>query len=71
MALANDWDLNAINLSHQQCNGHGLGQTSGHGEGQAGLARCSPRGCKESDTAEWLNSNTETLMNSKGGSVMT
>ena len=31
-------------------NGHELGQTSGDGEWQGGLACCSPWGCKESDT---------------------
>ena len=35
---------------HQGCNGHELGQTSGDGEGQKGLACCSPWGHKESDT---------------------
>ena len=34
---------------HYQCNGHELGQTSGDGEGQRGLARCSPWGHEESD----------------------
>ena len=32
-----------------QCNGHELGQTLGDGEGQGGLACCSPWGCKEAD----------------------
>ena len=27
---------------YHQCNGHELGQTLGDGEGQRGLARCSP-----------------------------
>ena len=27
---------------YHQCNGHELGQTLGDGEGQGGLARCSP-----------------------------
>ena len=31
-----------------QCNGHELGQILGDGEGQGGLACCSPWGCKES-----------------------
>ena len=34
---------------HHQCNGHELGQTSGDGEGQRGLACCRPRGHEESD----------------------
>ena len=38
-----------------QCNEHELGQTQGDGEGQEGLACCSPWGCKESDTTERLN----------------
>ena len=42
---------------HHQCNGHELGQTSGDGEGQRGLACCSARGCKELDTAGRPNNN--------------
>ena len=34
---------------HRQFNGHELGQTPGDGEGQGGLACCSPWGCKELD----------------------
>ena len=37
---------------HHQCNGHELGQTLGDGEGQRGLACCSPWGRKESDMTE-------------------
>ena len=37
---------------HHRCNGHELGKTLGDGEGQGGLACCSPWGCKESDTTE-------------------
>ena len=33
------------------------------GEGQGGLACCSPRGHKESDTTEWLNWNIHKLFN--------
>ena len=40
---------------HHKCNGHEPGQTLGDGEGQRGLACCSPWGCKESDTTGWLN----------------
>ena len=43
--------------SHHCCNGHELGQTSGDGEGQRGLACCSPWGPKESDTTGRLNNN--------------
>ena len=40
-------------------NGHEFEQTPGDGEGQGGLACCSPQGCKESDTTEGLNSNNK------------
>ena len=40
---------------HQRLNGHGFGWTPGVGDGQGGLACCSSRGCKESDTTEQLN----------------
>ena len=33
-------------------------QTSGDSEEQGSLECCSPWGCKESDTTEWLNNNT-------------
>ena len=32
--------------------GHESEQASGAGDGQGGLACCSPRGCKELDTTE-------------------
>ena len=35
--------------------GHELEQTLGDGEGQEGLACCSPKGRKELDTTEQLN----------------
>ena len=35
---------------HLQSNGHELGQTLGDGEGQGGVACCSPWNCKELDT---------------------
>ena len=38
-------------------NEHELAQTPGDGEGQGGLACCSPRGQKESDTTGQLNNN--------------
>ena len=40
---------------HHQFGGHGFGQALGGGNGQGGLACCSPWGCKESDTTERLN----------------
>ena len=42
---------------HHQCNGHELRQTSHDGEGQEGLACCSPWGCKEYDTTGQPNHN--------------
>ena len=40
---------------HHQLDGHEFEQAPGIGDGQGGLACCSPRGCKELDTTEWLN----------------
>ena len=40
---------------HHTLNGHEFGWTLGVGDGQGGLACCSPWGRKESDTTEWLN----------------
>ena len=37
--------------------GHELWRTPGDSEGEGGLACCSPRGRKESDTAEQMNNN--------------
>ena len=43
---------------HHQINGHELGHAPRDGEWQGGgLVWCSPLGCKESDTAQWLNIN--------------
>ena len=39
--------------------GHELEKTLGDGEGQGGLACCSPRDCKESDMAGWLKKTTK------------
>ena len=41
---------------HHRLNGHEFEQTSENGEGQGSLACCSPRGHKELDTTERLNS---------------
>ena len=46
---------------HHRCNGHELGQTSGDGERQGGLACYSPWGCKESDTTGQLNNNNNNI----------
>ena len=40
---------------HYRLNGHEFEQTLGDGEGQGSLARCSPRGHKDSDTTWQLN----------------
>ena len=40
---------------HHRLNGHEFEQTLGVGDGQGGLACCSSRGRKESDTTEGLN----------------
>ena len=42
---------------HHWLNGHEFEQTPGDGEGQRGLACCSPWGHKEPDTTEQLNNN--------------
>ena len=44
---------------HHQLNGHEFEQVPGDGEGQGSLACCSPWGCKELDTIEWLNNNNK------------
>ena len=40
---------------HHWLDGHEFEQAPGVGDGQGILASCSPWGCKESDTTEWLN----------------
>ena len=40
---------------HHRFDGHEFEQAPGVGDGQGSLACCSPWGCKESDTTEWLN----------------
>ena len=40
---------------HHLLNGHRFGKTPAVGDGQGGLACCSPRGRKESDMTEQLN----------------
>ena len=42
---------------HHWCNGHELRQTWEDGEGQGGLACCSPWGCKDLDMTGLLNNN--------------
>ena len=40
---------------HHWLGGYESGQAPEVGDGQGGLACCSPQGCKESDMSEWLN----------------
>ena len=40
---------------HHQLQGHEFEQALGVGDGQGSLECCSPWGCKELDTTEWLN----------------
>ena len=49
---------------HHQCGGHELRQTLRDGEGQGGLACCSPWGCKELDMTGRLSNNNQILLNS-------
>ena len=42
---------------HHRLNGDEFKQVLGDGEGQGNLVCCSPWGCKESYTIEWLNNN--------------
>ena len=51
---------------HHRCNGHELGQTLGDGEGQRGLAYCSPQGYKESAMTGRMNNNINILVNHLG-----
>ena len=47
---------------HHWCNGHELGLTLGDGEGQGGLASCSPWGHKESDMTGQLANNNHNIV---------
>ena len=51
---------------HHQLNGHEFEQTPGDSEGQGSLVCCSPWGCKEPDTTEWLNKNNNARLRSCG-----
>ena len=42
---------------HYWVSEHESEQAPGDGNGQGSLACCSPWGCNESDTTEWLNNN--------------
>ena len=50
---------------HHRLNGHESGWTLGVGDGQGGLARCSPRSPKESDTTEQMNNNNNKIRTQK------
>ena len=43
---------------HHRLDGHEFEQTLWDSEGQGSLVCCSPWGCKELDTAEWLSNNS-------------
>ena len=45
---------------HHRLNEHEFEQTPGDSEGQESLVCCSPRGCKELDTTEQLNNESNT-----------
>ena len=47
---------------HHQLNGHEFKQTPGDGEGQGGLACCSPWADKESDMTERLNNQARSVI---------
>ena len=47
---------------HHWLDGHDFKQAPGDGEGQGGLACCSPWGRKELDTTEQLNNNNNAYM---------
>ena len=47
---------------HHRLNGHEFEQAPGDGDGQGGLACCSPWGHKESDTTEQLSSSNNENM---------
>ena len=51
------WQRMKIVGWHHQLNGYEFEQTPGYNEGQGSLVCCSPWGCKELDTTEWLNNN--------------
>ena len=53
---------NKMVACHHQLDGHEFEQALGDGEEQESLAGCSPRGHKELDTTEWLNSNDNSVL---------
>ena len=55
---------------HHWLNGHAFEQTLGDGEGEGSLVCCSWRGCKESDTTEWLNNKIALLGKGRHSGVL-
>ena len=51
---------------HHWLSGHEFESIPGVGDGQRGLVCCSPWGCKESDTTEWLNWTNRWKMEGEG-----
>jgi len=51
---------------HHQLDGHEFEQAPGVSDGQGSLVCCSPWGCKESDTTEWLNFVALNLVDPRG-----
>ena len=47
---------------HHQLDGHEFEQAPGDGEGQGGLACCSPWVCKESDVTSQLDNNNQEMV---------
>ena len=50
---------------HHWLDGHDFEQAPGVGDEQGSLACCSPWGCKESDTTEWMNWTESVLKNNQ------
>ena len=50
---------------HYQHDGHEFEQAPGVSDVQGSLVCCSPRGCKELDTTEWLNWTEDAVINNK------
>ena len=48
-----------VKIYVHQLNRHESKQTPGDSEGQGSLVRCSPQGCKQSDTTQQLNNSNK------------
>ena len=66
LGFGEDWGQKEKGASEDEmagwCNERELGQSPGDGEGEGGLACCSPWGCDESHTAGLLNSNNKVII---------